>query len=584
MKNIFHAFAVLLLAGMPVLAQAWWNDDWAFRKSLIIAPDAGTVGDAPPVLLRLHPGNFSFFSDMRPDGGDIRFIAGDDRTPLRHRVERFDPANGMAFIWVEAPAAAAGGPTPGQIWMYYGNGAATSASVAEGLHDRNHALVWHFAEDGAPRDASGRGNHATVYSAEVNRAALIGGGARLNGDAMIQAPASDTLAVNAEPGWTFTAWVKIDAAQQGGTILHAQEGARALLLTVEGTALRARYAQDGTTVEVVAPGAELAPGSWHQVALVVGGAGIALYLDGVEKGVIAARPTLRPALTLGAAADGTRGLVGEIDEVTVSSVARDASWLSAQLRMQGVDAQGIAYGDDQGRESGGGDSYVSVLLKNVTFDGWVVIVILCVMFAISLLVMVVKTLFVGRARRENGLFIERFRSLLASGNAQQSLFTGQAMAADSGRYQGSNLYRIYEAGARELQHRLHAGDGAALTPQALSSIRATLDATMVREMQKLNSQMVLLTIAISGGPFLGLLGTVVGVMITFAAIALAGDVNVNAIAPGIAAALVATVAGLVVAIPALFGYNYLSSRIKEVSADMRVFADEYISRLTEQHG
>ena len=55
------------------------------------------------------------------------------------------------------------------------------------------------------------------------------------------------------------------------------------------------------------------------------------------------------------------------------------------------------------------------------------------------------------------------------------------------------------------------------------------------------SQMVLLTIAISGGPFLGLLGTVVGVMITFAAIAASGDVNVNAIAPGIAAALVATV-------------------------------------------
>ena len=69
--------------------------------------------------------------------------------------------------------------------------------------------------------------------------------------------------------------------------------------------------------------------------------------------------------------------------------------------------------------------------------------------------------------------------------------------------------------------------------------------------------MVLLTIAISGGPFLGLLGTVVGVMITFAAIAAAGDVNINAIAPGISAALLATVAGLAVAIPALFGYNYL---------------------------
>ena len=96
----------------------------------------------------------------------------------------------------------------------------------------------------------------------------------------------------------------------------------------------------------------------------------------------------------------------------------------------------------------------------------------------------------------------------------------------------------------------------ALLPQSIQAIRASLDGGMVRETQRLNKLMVLLTIAISGGPFLGLLGTVVGVMITFAAIAAAGDVNVNAIAPGIAAALLATVAGLAVAIPALFGYNY----------------------------
>ena len=67
-------------------------------------------------------------------------------------------------------------------------------------------------------------------------------------------------------------------------------------------------------------------------------------------------------------------------------------------------------------------------------------------------------------------------------------------------------------------------------------------------------------------------------LIFFAAIAAAGDVNVNSIAPGIAAALVATVAGLAVAIPALFGYNWLSSQIKNVSADTQVFADEFLTR------
>ena len=72
-------------------------------------------------------------------------------------------------------------------------------------------------------------------------------------------------------------------------------------------------------------------------------------------------------------------------------------------------------------------------------------------------------------------------------------------------------------------------------------------------------------------------------MITFAAIAASGDVNVNAIAPGIAAALVATVAGLAVAIPSLFGYNYLTIRIKDSTSDMQVFVDELITKMAESY-
>ncbi len=128
------------------------------------------------------------------------------------------------------------------------------------------------------------------------------------------------------------------------------------------------------------------------------------------------------------------------------------------------------------------------------------------------------------------------------------------------------------------------GNGGALRccpAVSIAAIRAALDSGVVKEMQRLNRLMVVLTIAISGGPFLGLLGTVVGVMITFAAIAASGDVNVNAIAPGIAAALVATVAGLGVAIPALFGYNYLISKIKDLTSDIQVFVDEFVTKMAE---
>jgi biopolymer transport protein ExbB len=148
----------------------------------------------------------------------------------------------------------------------------------------------------------------------------------------------------------------------------------------------------------------------------------------------------------------------------------------------------------------------------------------------------------------------------------------------------SSLARLYDAGVKQLRKR-KVGEvgGKRVSGPMLDAVRAAIDADLVRENQKLNSQIVLLTIAIAGGPFLGLLGTVVGVMITFAAIAAAGDVNVNAIAPGIAAALLATVAGLGVAIPALFGYNWLASKIKNISSDMQIFVDEFVTRVAESY-
>ena len=90
-----------------------------------------------------------------------------------------------------------------------------------------------------------------------------------------------------------------------------------------------------------------------------------------------------------------------------------------------------------------------------------------------------------------------------------------------------------------------------------------------------------LTIGIAGGPYLGLLGTVIGVMITFAIIAKSGEVEINSIAPGIAGALLATVAGLAVAIPALFVYSYISTRIKDAISDMQVFIDEFVAKIAE---
>jgi biopolymer transport protein ExbB len=197
------------------------------------------------------------------------------------------------------------------------------------------------------------------------------------------------------------------------------------------------------------------------------------------------------------------------------------------------------------------------------------------MFALAAWVMVSKSMFVGRTDRDNRSFLHRFRL------ATHDFLTLEDAAA----HKDSSLYRLYLAGVRELVKRNVGHESPVrLSGASIDAVKAAVDADMVRETHRLNDRMVLLTIAISGGPFLGLLGTVVGVMITFAAIAAAGDVNVNAIAPGIAAALLATVAGLGVAIPALFGYNFLASRIKNISADMQIFVDEFVTRVAETYG
>ena len=100
---------------------------------------------------------------------------------------------------------------------------------------------------------------------------------------------------------------------------------------------------------------------------------------------------------------------------------------------------------------------------------------------------------------------------------------------------------------------------------------------------KLESQMILLATAVSGAPFLGLLGTVWGVMDTFGGVAAAGSANLAAMAPGVSAALITTVTGLLVAIPAMFGYNFLVTSIRAMIVEMDNFAAELASEFEHKY-
>jgi biopolymer transport protein ExbB len=291
---------------------------------------------------------------------------------------------------------------------------------------------------------------------------------------------------------------------------------------------------------------------------------------------------------------GSAGFAGEMDELVISKVARPVGAIKVAVLTQGDKASKLlTLAPDEIKSSWFSAGYVGVILSSLTVDGWIVIGVLVIMSAISWMVMVTKARYLSATAKGNAVFLRDWKHVAADLSFLDERDTrkvvtlgGRIDARERQLVRHSSVYHIYKIGAEEIRHRLamERAHQHVLSARSIQAIRATLDAGLVRETQKLNRLMVLLTIAISGGPFLGLLGTVVGVMITFAAIAAQGDVNVNAIAPGIAAALAATVAGLVVAIPALFGYNYLVSRLKDVVSDMQVFIDEFVTKVAEYYG
>lgn len=604
-----HAFFIFVLGVLSLAmvtstpAHAWSNDQWPYRKQLTLdttpagASIAGNVQQIP-VLLRLHSGNFTDFLTMKEDGSDLRLFTADDQ-PVKYQIEKFDSINEMALIWVAIPSLN-GNAVNNTTWMYYGNTAAPAGVDAAGIYDVNQVAVYHFdTPAGAlPQDRTAYGNHASVFSGQITPASLIGQGALFSGKQSLTLAAKPSLRLVPSAGWTFSTWIKLSESQTDATILYLEEQKNNFQVGLSAAGIYARTTTGAAKQET--PPVPLAVGAWQHVAVVVGSGQLMVYINGFQSAAVAANPAeMGGNIVVGATPVNTRFLRAELDELQISNVARSPDWIKLAAVSQGQDAKFVRLGESEQAQGAGSTSYFTVILQNVTIDGWVVIGILAIMAVVSWLIMLGKSIYIGRVRKDNLGFLKAFKELgTADPNKLDqkeddetkeldSAPLAQALFGKHDHYQSSTLYHLYHTGIQDVNLRMGTAAGAQaarLTPQALSTIRAGIDATLVREAQKLNSQMVLLTIAISGGPFLGLLGTVVGVMITFAAIAATGDVNINAIAPGIAAALVATVAGLAVAIPALFGYNYLASRIKEIVADMQVFVDELMGRIAEHYG
>jgi biopolymer transport protein ExbB len=588
---------LLLGNGWAADAQAWWNGDWSYRKeiSFDLTPKGADIPGAPtdvPVLIRLSLGNFQYFNDAKPDGSDFRFVAADDKTPLKFHIERFDPQTQIALVWVRVPRLTGGAATD-KIFLYYGNKNAPSAADSTGTYDASQALVYHFAgSKDSPQDSTGYKSEPSAFDAELTPASLIGGGVKFSGTQTISIPANGAVHLAPTKGFTLSAWVRFAAAQNDADIAQLANSGRELVLGIAGAQAFARYNGAGQPVTIT-PTGELSTGEWHHLAVRIGDGRLTLFVDGSDVGHANTEvQEIGGVLTIGGSAAQSNYFTGELDELEVATSVRSADWLKAAARSQGMVAPLVVYGGDTQKE-GGKESYFATTLRNVTVDGWVVIAILAFMFIMAIFIMGAKGLFLARVAAGNRKFLAAFNEMAADPAALERKLGRDApdddmTLEDAGEFGVSTLWPLYHHGMRETMKRLEGQPVGAdrvrtLSAQSIEAIRAGLDASLTRLMQRLNRQMVWLTVAIAGGPFLGLLGTVVGVMITFAAIAASGDVNINAIAPGTAAALVATVAGLGVAIPCLFGYNYLNTRVKEISADMRVFADEFVARIAETY-
>jgi biopolymer transport protein ExbB len=591
--------ATFALSALAPLAEArtWWNEAWNSRvKFTLDTSDNGVpVPDAPgtsTVLFRLHDGVLDF-TQCKEDGTDLRFVDADDKTMLASQIEKFDPVMNEGFVWVKVPEIKSGQTR--DIYLYYGRNEKKKPAKGEKTdlpktaYDGDTVSVYHFNEHGTPPgDSSGNGVRAETPGIPVD-GSMIGGGIKLDAKKPISVPANPNSAILESAPFTWMCFVKPTSLDPDSIIYSRKDGGNGIKIGLDSGAPFFEVTSAAGT-QRSAPAAPLAAGAWKHLALVSDGTRTTLYAEG---NAVANLPVGIPALNSPAFIGGEEGKAsfkGEIDEMEISKSARSPGFIKLSALGQGQqNGKLLVVGKPEAAKVSFLDSLglFGYLIKSVTFDAWVVIGILGIMSAISWIVMVVKNKYISSLSKGSKEFMNQWHhlsgeltSLDTSDDEKVSTLGGKATDAHIKFIHSTPIYRVYHLGCQEIRNRIEAGNRG-LSHRSIEAIEASMGAQITRESAKLQSMMVLLTICIAGGPYVGLLGTIIGVMITFGEIAMLGEVDINAIAPGIAAALLATVCGLVVAIPALFGYNYLSVQVKDITTDLHLFLEEFITKMAE---
>lgn len=581
-RLLLAACLIPALGSVVFAGEGWWNEDFQYRKKITLdtTPSGADIQSnlsEVPVLVRLHPGNMNFTNALE-NGEDIRFVMADDKTVLSHHLDSYDGLGEIGAAWVRLPRVS-GNSGLDYLWMYYGNKKAMGGGDARGTFGSD-AAVFHFTESrGLPADSSMLSVPVDRFSGGQGLPGVIGNGLSFNG-------LSDQMVIRSHPsldmsgGFTVSAWVKIPTFLEDAVLFERKGDQADLVIAIAQAELYCTVTLADGRVISTEKTAGLSPGSWHPVAVTGSPDGvIAIHVDGIRIDWVNLNqklPVFNGDMAVGASLEGDRFFTGELDELRLYSTALSADRIRLDFAIQGQDRPCLSLGEEMMNEGGGSPIfYLGTVFKNITLDGWLIIVILMVLGVMSGAVIVIKGITFHMMTKEN-----RFFRSATSSRDDSTLFAARAMEGQYG-----SLLRIYNTGMDILEPWVGKGDTAApLSSHQIEQFKSGLEKGLIDETVRMNDWMTVLTMSISGGPFLGLLGTVWGVMNTFAAMAEAGEANIMAIAPGVASALSTTVFGLIVAIPALFGYNYLSTRIRQTTIDLNVYVDELTLQVNRMFG
>jgi biopolymer transport protein TolQ len=210
-----------------------------------------------------------------------------------------------------------------------------------------------------------------------------------------------------------------------------------------------------------------------------------------------------------------------------------------------------------------------------------VLAVLLLFSLASWAIIFLKLRMLGRVDRQDQRFLKQFRD-------SKNLATTYE---ESRKLQQSTLAALYREGYRELSQGLKGTPGPAAAPPAsdpaarvpdvpadelLARLARSVRHASLREISLLEGSLMFLATTGNITPFIGLFGTVWGIMDAFHGIGMTGSANLGAVAPGIAEALITTAAGLAVAIPGVIAYNYFLNRIKRVATRMDLFGLEFL--------